>query len=93
MKVKYEIVAPNGKYNKDGQEKTRWQNVGVLLEGDDGRMAIALDKTFNPAGAATRNPDDSRVFLSCFEPRAKGGAGGATKPATQAEPFNDDIPF
>jgi hypothetical protein len=36
------IACPNGTYMKDGVEKTKWLNVGVLLETDKG-FRIKLD--------------------------------------------------
>jgi hypothetical protein len=36
-----DIMAPNGKYVKDGEEKTRWLKCGILLETDNGlRMKL-----------------------------------------------------
>ena len=40
----FNITFPNGTYQKDGKEKTRWLNVGTLFVSEDRqRMAIKLD--------------------------------------------------
>lgn len=36
------IVAPNGSYEKDGQQKTRWLTCGTLLKTDNG-LRIKMD--------------------------------------------------
>ena len=41
-KVIGDIMFPNGKYIKDGEEKTRWLKCGVLLETEKG-MRLKLE--------------------------------------------------
>lgn len=38
-KVLGDLMAPNGQYIKDGEEKTRWLKCGILLETDKGMRA------------------------------------------------------
>jgi len=60
-----DLAVKTGEYQKDGQMKGRYENVGSLMEGDNGRFLI-LKRTFNPAGVP--NPDDKdSVIVSCFE--------------------------
>jgi hypothetical protein len=92
MTIEYELAVKTGSYtDRNGNEKTRWQNVGHLHT-HEGRRYITLSRTFNPAGVPARTEGDDRVFISCFEPKAKEDAP-AQKPATGGKPFNDDIPF
>jgi hypothetical protein len=41
-KVIGDLCAPNGKYIKDGEEKTRWLKCGIVLETDNG-MRVKLE--------------------------------------------------
>ena len=47
----YDLCAKIGKYTgADGKEKGRWQNVGAVMQNDDGGKFIMLARWFNPAG-------------------------------------------
>ena len=95
---KYDIVVSGGSYtNGQGEEKKRWVNVGVVMQGDDGFFAL-LDPGVNLA--AYKEPGKDRVIASLFEPRQQ-------NPQQQSQPqqpqqgqhgpsndgFSDDIPF
>ena len=45
----HDLAVKVGEYQKDGQTKNRYQNVGVIIQGQHGPY-ILLEKTFNPAG-------------------------------------------
>lgn len=64
----YDVEIPLGTYSdREGRQKTRWQNVGAVMEGDKGPYLL-LDRWFNPAGMP--NPDDrTSVILSLIEPK------------------------
>lgn len=64
----YDVAIPLGNYtDKDGKEKTRWQNVGAILEGEKGPYLL-LDRWFNPAGLP--NPENrTSVILTLLEAR------------------------
>lgn len=64
-KRKYDLAVKTGSYEKNGETKGRYMNIGVVLEGDDG-MFMLLDPAFNPAGV---NRKDDRVLVSMFEPK------------------------
>ncbi|MFK5893967.1 MAG: hypothetical protein QM504_12165 [Pseudomonadota bacterium] len=66
----YDIEVPLGSYtDKQGNEKTRWQNVGAMFEGEKGPYLL-LDRWFNPAGLP--NPENkTSVVLNLYEPRNK----------------------
>lgn len=63
MKKKYDLAVKVGEYEKDGQKKNRYQNVGAIMEGDNGPF-ILLEKTFNPAGI---QDGKNSVLISMFE--------------------------
>lgn len=51
-------------YEKDGQTKGKYQNIGAVMDGDNGQY-ILLDRHFNPAGVP--NPDNKNsVLVSVF---------------------------
>lgn len=102
----YDLAVKTGEYkDRNGDTKGRWQNVGAVMQGDDGGKFIMLDRCFNPAGAP--NPDNrSTVLLSMFEPREQDGERPARssgngnsngtrqgKPAPADDFADDDIPF
>ena len=59
-----------GEYEKDGETKSEWLNVGVVLKADDKPPFLLLDRTFNPAGIP--NPDGRKnVLISFFKPKEK----------------------
>ena len=43
MKRTHRLVVPNGTYQKDGEEKTRWLEIGAVLQKDDGRKVVKLE--------------------------------------------------
>lgn len=69
---KYDIVATVGTYqNKQGETKSRYKNVGVVIEKEAGKPFILIDRTFNLAGLP--NPENrDQVLLSLFTPKDKG---------------------
>lgn len=82
MKKIYTLSVKTGEYQKDGQIKGRYKNVGAVMESEKG-MFILLDKTFNPAGIQDTN---SSVLIHMFEEKnEKGGQFGNND--------NDEIPF
>jgi hypothetical protein len=58
MKVKYDAMCKAGSYIKDGQEKTRWHKVGVVLVGDKG-MSLKVESL----------PIGFDGWVSFFEPK------------------------
>lgn len=86
-KVK-DLVVKTGTYMSQGQEKGRWENVGSLMQGDDGNQFILLKRTFNPAGINVE-PGKDQVLISMFDPDRE-----QAKPRQQQQrPLpKDDIP-
>ena len=83
MKKKYDLAVKVGEYNKDGQTKSRYQNVGALMDGPNGEF-ILINKTFNPAGVPSL-PDSDKIVISLFASKE-----GFTRVDSSS---NDDIPF
>jgi hypothetical protein len=67
-----DIVAKVGEYQdrNTGETKGRFENVGALMQNDDGDGSyfIMLKRTFNPAGVPGQDARES-VLLSCYVPR------------------------
>ena len=75
-----DLAVVTGSYMKDGASKNRYQNVGYILEGDDGQKMIMINRSFNPAGVPFKDGSDT-IILSQFEVKDKNAA-----PAQQAAP-------
>ncbi len=89
MKIIKELAVVVGSYQKDGQTKKKYKNVGSLMQMDDGSQMILLDRSFNPAGIPHKEGSEN-IILSMFDPKQKDGA--APVPAKKQEQ-EDDIPF
>lgn len=97
MIKKYDIVATVGSYTKNGETKSKYKNVGVIME-KDGKPFILLDRTFNHG--ALPNPDGrDTVLLSLFTPKEKDSDYNQGLGSTQhgkgntAHDLSDEIPF
>lgn len=54
-----------GTYQKDGETKNKYKNVGMILQKDDGGEMIMIDPCFN--FAAVKEQDRDFVILSKFD--------------------------
>jgi len=90
---KYDIAVKTGSYqDNQGQTKNRYQNIGAVMQGDNG-LYLLLDPLINLA-AVPREAGKDRVICSLFEPRQDGQqAPRAAAPQRQSAPVDDDIPF
>lgn len=59
------LAVANGNYMKEGQEKTRWVNVGVIME-KNGKEFALIDPTINFA-AFPREQGRDMVMVGMFE--------------------------
>jgi len=108
MNKLYDVVIKTGSYqNSQGETRGRYENIGSVMQGQDGGQFIILKRTFNPAGAPNPENKDS-VILSCFQPKENGGYNqGSQQPRGQSnqgrgqqqskpqgeDDLHDDIPF
>lgn len=70
----YDLAVVVDTYEKDGQKKNKYQNIGAIIEKDDGGRFMLLERWFSPAGVS--NPDNrSNVIVSLFEPKQNTGGG------------------
>lgn len=87
MPVTHEIMARAGSYtDREGNEKTRWQKCGILIE-KDGKLSIKLESL----------PVGFDGWLSCFEPRQDDKPQRQSAPRRQDDGsvggMESDIPF
>lgn len=88
---KYDLAVKTGTYLAGGETKNRYQNVGAVMEGDNG-MFVVLNRHFNPAGVPFNDGRD-QILISCFEPKARDGQP-QQRPAAKQEAFDEsDTPF
>lgn len=80
-KIKDLCVITRKYTDRDGKEKSQYENVGHILQMDDGSEMQLLKRTFNPAGVP--NPDNrDTVILYRFDVKDKSAApGSAPSPA------------
>lgn len=99
----YDLKVKTGEYtNQQGEKKGRYVTVGRIMQADDGKEYIMLDRTFNPAGVPdlTGRGGDS-ILISKFEPNDNKAWGSTAQSAPAAAPaaprtvddLTDDIPF
>lgn len=90
-----DLAVAVGKYESGGKTKTRYVNVGSVMQKDDGGEFILLNRTFSPAGVP--NPENrDTIIISSFD--IKDGSEshkGFDKQGDVAKPsgIEDEIPF
>lgn len=96
-KVK-DLAVVTGTYQSNGETKKRYQNVGALMEGDNGQF-LMLNRSFNPAGVPFKDGSES-ILVSMFDPRERegGNGGGQQQRQQQSSGFgggdlDDSVPF
>lgn len=65
---KYDLACKVGTYEKQGETKNRYKNVGLILENEEGKKIVMIDPTFNFA-AVKREDGKEMVMVSMFEPK------------------------
>ena len=102
----YDLAVKTGSYtDAQGQQKHRWQNVGAVMQGQDGGQYMMLAKWFNPAGVPDERGGES-TLISMFEPKQQGQQQGQQQRQPPQQPaqqqgqqggnfggFDDSIPF
>ena len=66
----YDLAVKTGTYEKDGETKGKYTNVGVVLQKDDGGKFLMIDPCFNFAGVKREDGRDM-ILVSMFEPKDK----------------------
>lgn len=94
MTILKELCVAAGKYELNGEGKTRWTRIGHLHETQDKtRQYITLDPAYNLAAFPKKEGDD-RLYVNLFDPKPKDGAKAQTRaPAKASNGPDDDIPF
>ena len=70
MNKLYDLCVATRTYKSNGQDKTNWENVGALLQNDEGKKFIMLKTHFNPA-AIQRKEGSESIIISMFKPKQK----------------------
>lgn len=92
---KYDLAVKTGSYqDSTGQTKNRYQNIGAVMQGDNGPF-ILLDPLINLA-AVPREAGKDRIIVSCFEPKDGQQQAAPQQRAPQRQQpamSDDDVPF
>jgi hypothetical protein len=91
----YDLAVAVGSYtDAQGQTRNRYQNIGAVMQKDDGGKFIIMERWFNPAGVPYDSSRGNSILLSMFEPRQQQGGGGQGSAAGTTPGDDDDhIPF
>jgi len=71
MKKEFDLAVKVGSYQKDGETKNRYENVGSIMSNDKGSFMF-LKRSFNPAGVDFKEGSES-IIISMFAPKEKSG--------------------
>ena len=80
------VTVITGKYMKDGQEKSRYMDIGAIIETKNGPMLKIEAVPLGWDGWAYLNDPKPR------EPQAETYSGGLRQPAGKPADFDDDLP-
>tara|TARA_R110001632_G_scaffold173850_1_gene293287 strand:- start:2471 stop:2728 length:258 start_codon:yes stop_codon:yes gene_type:complete len=83
LKAKPYDVVQGTKYFKDGEEKTRWQKIGVAFEKDGKITSVKLEALPIPN-------KDGEIWLNIFEQKPREVNG---MPVNNSNPSDDEVPF
>ena len=106
MALLYKLSVPNGKYQKDGQDKTSWLNVGAIMDTKSGGLVMKLDAIpthvmdkegnsvpFNGWINVFTNNQDSNHSPNAPQ-QSQNQTGGIAMPSENPAPYQgDSIPF
>jgi hypothetical protein len=95
MSKKYDLAVKTGEYEKNGEKKGRYKNIGTVFEGEKGPYLLLDASIISMQLFALVNKDrrDS-IIVSMFEPKGEGER--ERKPASgapAADLAEDEIPF
>ncbi len=89
MNKLYDLCVATRTYKSNGQDKTNWENVGALLQNDDGKKFIMLKAHFNPA-AIQRKEGSESIVISMFKPKQKQNNQQSNSNNSNSSSNNDD---
>lgn len=86
-KIKDLAVKTREYTNTAGEKKANWQNIGSIMENDEGRQFILLDRWVNLAGIPDygNKPNPTAVLVNVFDPKEPGGAGNNYQPSAHSQ--------
>ena len=95
MALKYKLAVPNGTYQKDGQTKTAWLNIGAIMSKQNGGFVMKLDAIPTNVIDKDGNSVPFNGWVNMFEHGdGNGQQQNAPQPAAPASNnFDDDVPF
>ena len=84
LKKTHDAVYAGEKYtDREGNEKTRYVNVGALFARDDGSMTMKLESL----------PIGFNGWINFYEPKERDQAPRSQRPQRSAPAVDDDTPF
>lgn len=92
---KFDLSVTTGKYEVNGQTKSRYEMLGEVHENRDGRLYARMNafRLLGVAMAAISRGDD-QLMVNLYEPRNEGFSGAsAVRQASNGDGFADDVPF
>lgn len=92
-----DLAVKTGSYtDRSGETKVRYENVGSILQMDDGSKMMLLKRSFSPAGVPFKDGSD-QIIISLFDPKEKDSGAPVPQSSPVSTPakvdFADDIPF
>lgn len=91
----YDLCVATREYtDKNGDKKAVWENIGAVMENDDGKKYMMLKAHFNPA-AITRKEGSESILVSMFAPKNKqsDNSAGSGSQNFSPEAYDPNIPF
>ena len=94
MKKIKDLSVKTGSYETLEGTKNRYENIGSIMEKEDGGKFMFLKRSFNPAGVPYKEGSDS-IIVSMFDVKGKEENAGAEKVnnAFGGETQSEEIPF
>jgi len=87
-----DLAVKTGTYQAGGATKNRYENIGSLMQSDDGSQFIIMKRTFNPAGVPNPENKDS-VLVSVFDLKDSGVHSAEKVSSSVVPPLEDSVPF
>ena len=87
MNKLYDLCVATRTYKSNGQDKTNWENVGAILQNDDGKKFIMLKAHF---AAIQRKEGSESIVISMFKPKQKQNNQQSNSNNPNSSSNNDD---